>query len=83
MHDAECNMLREVGLQDSNISSKGLHLVIHGNNSRLNDREGGLQGFKLAVQMDLELIQHKMKLVVWIDYFINDRGYNFRTLLRG
>ena len=83
MHDAECKMLREVGLQDSDISSKGLYLVIHGNNPRLNDREGGLQGFKLAVQMDLELIQYRMKLVTWIGYFINDRGCNFKTLLRG
>ena len=83
MHNEKYKMLREVGLQDSDINNKGLHLVIHDNNPRLNDREGGLQGFKLVVQMGLELIQHRMKLVAWIDYFINDRGCNFRMLLRG
>ena len=62
MHDAECKMLREVGLQDSNIKSKSLHLVIHGSKLRYHDSKGGLNGFKFTVHMNLGLIEQSWLL---------------------
>ena len=76
MHDAECKMLREVGLQDSNIKSKGFHLVIHGSKPRYHDCKGGLNGFKLVVHMNLGLIEHGLKRVACICFF------NFLKMLK-
>ena len=80
MHDTKSMRFireREMGSQIGNISSNGLHFVNHGIKQRLNNHKGGLNGFKLAIQMNFNLIEHGLKIGGWLEFLIFFKSLKF------